>query len=125
MYLNCIVLKTGDPNRMAIDSDLLGEGVDFVKENIGIDKIFNLLAPYVQKVHLDEIICKCLRYNPGTSFLDVIGPNDIAYVIALIKNSRDMWDQNMKMKELGTKAIGNQDKKFQPLFTGESGQKRT
>jgi hypothetical protein len=44
MYLNCIILKTGGPDRMAIDPDLLGEGVEIVKGSIGIDKIFNFLA---------------------------------------------------------------------------------
>lgn len=32
-----------------------------------------------------------LRNNPGKSFLDVIGPSDVAYIIALLKNSIDVW----------------------------------
>jgi hypothetical protein len=74
---------------------------------------------------LDEHICKCLCYNPGRSYLDIIGPNDIPYIISLIKNSKDMWDQVIRMQELGAQAIGSQEKKLQPLFTSGSSQKRT
>jgi hypothetical protein len=55
-----------------------------------LNQIFNSFARYVQKVHSDEFIKKCLRYAPGRSFLDVIGPGDIAYIVLIIKNSKDM-----------------------------------
>ncbi len=77
------------------------------------------------KVHSDEHICKCLRYSAGRSFLDVIGPGDIRYIVSIIKNSKDMWDQDLQMRELGAQAMGNQEKKLKPLFTSGSGQKRT
>jgi hypothetical protein len=35
--------------------------------------------------------------------MDIIGPNDLAYVIALFKNSKEMWDQDIKMQEFGAK----------------------
>jgi hypothetical protein len=76
-------------------------------------------------VHSDEFICKCLHYAPGRSYLDVIGPGDIAYIISIIKNSKDMWDQDLRMLELGAQAIGSQEKKMKPLLTSGSGQKRT
>ncbi len=90
-----------------------------------LNQIFNLIARYVRKVHSDEHICKCLRYSAGRSFLDVIGPSDIAYNVLIIKNSKDMWDQDIRMQELGAQAIGNREKKLKPLFTSGSGQKRT
>jgi hypothetical protein len=34
-----------------------------------------------------------------------------------------MWDQNIKMKELGDKAMGKQEKKMRLLFTQGDGQK--
>ena len=68
-----------------------------------IDGIFDFLARYVRKVHTDEFIRKGLRLTPGMSFLDVIGPNDIAYVIALVKNSREMWDQDIRLHQSGQK----------------------
>ena len=41
----------------------------------------------------DVFIRKALKDNPGTSFIDIIGPNDIAYKIAVFKNGKNMWDQ--------------------------------
>jgi hypothetical protein len=54
-----------------------------------------------------------------------IGPGDIAYIISIIKNSKDMWDQDLRMQELEAQAISSQEKKLKPLFTSGSGQKRT
>ncbi len=90
-----------------------------------LNQIFNLIARYVRKVHSDEHTRKCLRYSAGRSFLDVIGPGDIAYIVLIIKNSKDMWDQDLQMQELGAQAMGNGEKKLKPLFTSGSGQKRT
>jgi hypothetical protein len=33
------------------------------------------------------------------SFLDMIRPGDIAYVIALVKNGRDVWDQTFEYRQ--------------------------
>ncbi len=76
-------------------------------------------------MHSDEFIRKFLCYALGRSYLDVIGPGDIAYIISIIKNSKDMWDQDLRMQELGAQAIGSQEKKLKLLFTSGSGQKRT
>ncbi len=67
-----------------------------------LNQIFNLFTQYVWKVHSDEFIRKCLGYTPGRSYLDIIGSSDIAYIVSVIKNSKDMWDQDMRMQDLGT-----------------------
>ena len=72
----------------------------------------------------DEFICNTMKINRGTSFIDIIRPNDIAYVIAIFKNSKDMWDQDIRMRELGQAAMGNPEKKLKPVFTSGFGQKR-
>jgi hypothetical protein len=36
-----------------------------------------------------------------------------------------MWNQDIQMQELGAEAMGNPEKKLNPLFTSGSGQKRT
>ncbi len=74
------------------------------------NQIFNLFARYVWKVHSDEHICKCLHYSAGRSFLDVIGPGYIGYIVLIIKNSKDMWDEDLRMQKLGAEAMGNQEK---------------
>jgi hypothetical protein len=66
-----------------------------------------------------------MRYNAGRSFLNIIGPSDIAYIVSIIKNSKSMWDQDIPMRELGEEAKENPEKKLKPLFTSGSSQKRT
>ncbi len=66
-----------------------------------------------------------MRYKAGRSFLNIIGPSDIAHIVSIIKNSKGMWDQGIRMQELGEEAKENQEKKLKPLFTSGSGQKRT
>jgi hypothetical protein len=104
------------------DPDLLGEGVKIERGSNILNQIFNLIARCVRKVHSDEFICKCLRYAAGRSYLEVIGPpGDMACIISIIKNSKGMWDQDLRMRELGAQAIGSQEKKLKPLFTSGSG----
>ena len=61
-----------------------------------------------------------MKANPGTNFLDITGPNDIAYVIALIKNGQVVWDQDIRTRAEANPA----EKKAKPLFTGGGGKKR-
>jgi len=88
------IVKTGDPNRENINPDELGmldiTGADEA-DNHGL---FDFFARYVRKVP-DEFICKTLKLGKGTSFIEVIGPNNIAYVIAVFKNSQEMWDHDI------------------------------
>ncbi len=49
----------------------------------------------------------------------------MAYIVLIIKNSKDMWDQDIQMQEVEAEAMGNPEKKLKPLFTSGSGQKRT
>jgi hypothetical protein len=98
MTYNLFFFLTGDPGRETLDPDLLGEMVKIVKIEQGSDllnQIFNLIVRYVRKVHSDEHIHKVIRYSAGRSFLNIIGPSDIAYIVSIIKNSKGMWDQDM------------------------------
>jgi hypothetical protein len=60
----------------------------------------------------------------GCSFLDLIRPGDIAYVNALIKNGRDVWDQTVRMKAQDTAAHKEKEKKLRLLFTARIGIKK-
>jgi hypothetical protein len=66
-----------------------------------LNQIFNLIARYVPKVHSYEHIRKVIRYSAGRSFLDVIGPSDIAYIVLIIKNSKDIGIRTYKCKRWG------------------------
>ena len=66
-----------------------------------------------------------MRYKAGRSFLNIIGPSDIAYIVSIIKNRKGMWDQDIGMQELGEEAKEIPEKKLNLLFTSGSGQKKT
>ncbi len=85
-----ISFNIGDPGRQMFDPDLLGEMVKIEQGSNLLNQIFNLIARFVQKVHSDEHICKVIHYSAGRSFLDIIGPGDIAYIVSIIKNSKGM-----------------------------------
>ncbi len=126
MTNNLFFLLTGDPGREMLDPDLLGEMVKIERGSNLLNWIFNLITRYLWKVHSDEHIHKVLmRYNAGRSFLNIIGPSDIAYIVSIIKNSKGVWDQDIQMQELGEEVKENPEKKLKPLFTSGSGQKRT
>ncbi len=125
MTYNLFFLLTGDPGRETLDPALLGEMVKVEPGSNLLNQFFNLIARYVQKVQSDERICKVIRYNAGRSFLDIIGPSDIAYIVSIIKNSKGMCDQDIQNQELGEKAKENPEKTLKPLFANGSDQKRT
>ena len=116
------IVKTGNPNRENINPNKLGTLDITGAVEADIDGLFDFFARYVQKVHSDEFIRKTLKLGKGSTFIDVIGPNDIAYVIAVFKNSQIMWDQDIQMQELRKDAMGNPEKKIRPNFTTGSGQ---
>ncbi len=89
------IVKTGDPNRENINPGELGALDITGAEKADNHGLFDFFACYVQEVHSDEFIRKTLKLGKCTSFIDVIGPNDIAYVIAVFKNSHEMWDQDI------------------------------
>ena len=117
-------MKTDDPNRDNIDPDKLVKFDVLRAGDDELDGLFDFFARYVRKVHSDDFIRKGLKLSRQESFLDVIGPNDIAYVIAVFKNSKDMWDQDIRMRESGRDEMGNPEKKMKPHFTSGGGQKR-
>ena len=79
------IARTGDPNKDNINPDELGRLDISRSDRDAIDDLFDFFARYVRKVHSDDIIHKTLQTNRGISFIDIIGPNDIAYVIAAFK----------------------------------------
>ena len=110
---------SADKNRDTLDPDELATAPDLED-----DGLYDFFARYVRRVHSDDFTKKTLFKNPQTSFVDIIGPSDIAYIICIIKNSGEVWDQNMKMKAKGDRAIGSGEEKKKPLFTKGEGAKR-
>ncbi len=67
---------------------------------------------------------RSLKGSPGISYLDAIRPGDIAYVIALMKNARELWDQDLHQNVIGGAGIECNEPKKKPKFTGGKGLKR-
>jgi hypothetical protein len=90
--------------------------VDAPKDDIAnFAPIFDFFARYVRKVHSDRHIKNTLSLSPGMSFLEMIGPSDIAYIITVLKNSKAAWLHNTADK---TAAVPKQ------LFTRGESKKR-
>jgi hypothetical protein len=75
-------------------------------------------------VHSGGALKSELRNNEGLLFIDIISQSDIAFVISVIKNGWDVWDQIISMKELGATVHGEQEVKVRPLFTEGTGKKK-
>jgi hypothetical protein len=88
------------------------------------NELYEFIALYVRKVYSDTLITRELHCMTGCFFLDWIRPGDIAYVIALVKNGGDMWDQTLRMRALGAAAHKEKEKKLRPLFTSGIGKKK-
>jgi hypothetical protein len=122
--LTCPRSYTDDKNRYYIDPDKLKNGVtDYPSPEE--KKILNMFfARYVRKMHSDSAIKSELRNNEGLLFFDIISPSDIAFVISVIKNGWDVWDQKIRMKELGAAEHGKREVKIRSLFTEGTGKKK-
>ncbi len=57
-------------------------------------------------------------------FIDRITPSDIPFVISILKNGCDIWDQIIKMKQLGAAVHGERETRLRMLFTGGKGKKK-
>ena len=86
-----------------------------------IDSMCDFIARYVRKVHSDAYIRSTMRKMPGESFLEFIGPSNIAYLLAVFKNGQETWDQEIRMR---AGAGGQTEKKLRPLFSTGDGKKR-
>jgi hypothetical protein len=63
-----------------------------------------------------------MKRNVNRTFLEMITPSDIAYVLSLIKNSQGVWDQNLKVAV--NPHVAGKEKKLRPIFTSGKGKKR-
>jgi hypothetical protein len=100
------------------------DGVKTIFKEKNTPDLFDFLGRYVCKTHTNDLISKTRRGSPGISYLDVIRPSDIAYVIVLMKNAREIWDQDLRLSAAGEAVLGNKETKVKPKFMGGKGQKR-
>ncbi len=87
--------------------------------------LYSFLAKYIQKLHSDSAIKNELKNNEGLSFIDIITPSNIAFVLSVIKNSQNVRDQEIRLNKFGAALHPNErGAKLRPLFTGGLGKKK-
>ena len=96
-------------------TDDLRQGIINYDKNGTMDALMEFLVRYVRHVHSDSYYKNMLMENPGATFLDIITPSDVAYVVALMENSREMW----------TTPRDENGIKVRPLYTSGENMKRT
>ncbi len=74
---------------------MLEEGMKNYMNSMARVYLYKFIARYVRNVHPDSIITRDLSENVGVLFINMITPSDIVYVICLVKNGKDMWDQKI------------------------------
>jgi hypothetical protein len=113
-----------DNNRNEIDPDRLMNGLDSFTSSAERVSLHYFLSRYVRKVYPDTEIMRDLKNNEGLSFINKITPSDIAFIISVIKNGQNVWDESIRVRTLGMAVHGEKGPKAKPLFTGGKGKKR-
>jgi hypothetical protein len=67
------------------------------------------LEDMITKIYMDDLIVRLLKRSVGNSYLDITGPGDIAYVIALVKNGKEVWDQDLCYSATGAAAMATRE----------------
>jgi hypothetical protein len=62
-----------------------------------------------------------MNNSPNVVWFQLLMPNDIAWVILLIKNGKSIWDQKKNLQEFNSNEVQRRKK---PLFTAGEGTKR-
>jgi hypothetical protein len=117
--------QTADNNRNKIIPDKLKNGIkEYMMRAKERNELYEFIALYVRKVYCNTLITRELHCMTGCSFIDLIRHGDIAYIIALVKNGRDMWNQTLRMRALGAAAQKEKEKKLRPVFISGIGKKK-
>jgi hypothetical protein len=105
-----------------IEPDKYQMGIQRFIEEETLDELFQFIALYVQRLYSDAHLQNNMKRFVNKTFLEMITPSDIAYVLALIKNSQGVWDQDMRVAA-NPHVLGGEEK-LRPLFTSGKGKKR-
>ena len=65
-----------------------------------IVNLCTFIAKYVMKIYGVKMINDWLKKNKGQSFLTMMSMCDVAYCIALVQNSHEVWNQDKEVKKM-------------------------
>jgi hypothetical protein len=111
-----LCLNTTEDN-LRVYPEELGNGFQDYIDLKSDSLVYDFLCTYVRRIKPNVKWKKLLMKNLGCPFICVITSSNIAYVLAIIKNGKDMWDQ---AKNSGT----TPKKKVRLLFSAGEGRKR-
>jgi hypothetical protein len=113
----CILCLNTTEERVVVWPDKLGKRFqDYVKLRLE-HVVYDFMCTYVRRMKPDTRWKKLLTMNPVCPFICCITPSDISYVLAIIKNGQEMWDQ---AKNPST----SPEKKLRPILSTAEGRKR-
>jgi hypothetical protein len=101
-------------DRLNVNPDIYQIGIETFIKNDNFHELFEFISLYVQRFYSDVHLQKCMKKYVSRVFLELISPSDIAYVLALIKNGKGVWDQDVRM---AANPHGSGEKKLRPIFT--------
>jgi hypothetical protein len=101
--------------------DELGEGIKtYIKLNT-LKHVNKFMCTYVKWIAPNATWNKRVTNKPNRPFFCCATPSDIAYILYLIKNGKDMLDQTKKRKE---NPEARHEKRAKPLFSTGEGKRR-
>ncbi len=105
---------------MNVNPDVYQMGIKTFIKNDNFHKLIVFITLYVQRFYSDAHLQKCMKKYVNRVFLELITPSDIAYMLALIKNGKGVWED---VRMVGNPHDGG-GKKLRLLFTSSKGKKR-
>jgi hypothetical protein len=111
-----ICLNTTE-EKVKVWPDELGKGFDEYVKLQQEHVVYDFMCTYVRRMRPDKRWKKMMTLNPGWPFICLFTPSDIAYVLAVIKNGQEMWDQ-------AKNPSASPEKKLRPLFSSGEGRKK-
>ena len=64
------------------------------------EMLCNFIAKYVMKIYGVKMINDWLKKHKGQSFLKMMSMCDVAYCVALVQNSHEVWQQDKLVKRM-------------------------
>ena len=103
-----IYIFTGD--NKVVEPDPLSKGFTGYAECNMEHFVFDFFLNYVRRIKSDSDWRKLLKKNPEKPFLLFVSPSDIAFILSLIKNGMEMWDQARRLQDNPTREETRRDK---------------
>ena len=74
--------------------------------------VVRFIGVYVSRLYGDKAIKVWMKKNKGKTFLDMITMSDVAYCVALIENSHEVWEEELEVKKEIAKLMPDEQEKF-------------